>query len=81
MQPCEAAVPMLDGAGVPCMPMPGLFRPIQRVPSGLPGPGGTGPIPAAHAESGGFQVGFFALVMIRKLPMGVGWAAMPTATR
>ena len=33
---------MLPGFGVPWMPTPGADRPIQRVPSGLPGPGGTG---------------------------------------
>ena len=41
------------------VPIAGADVPIQRVPSGLLTPGGTGPRPAAHGESGGNQVGFF----------------------
>ena len=65
MQPCEAAVPTVLGAGVPWMPMPGADVPIQRVPSGFSGPGGTGPRPAAHGLSGGFQVGLRSFMTTR----------------
>ncbi len=36
------------GASVPWMPTPGALRPIQRVPSGFDGPGGTGVRPCAQ---------------------------------
>ena len=42
MQPCEAFQPIEPGSSVPWIPTPGAERPIQRVPSGLFGPGGTG---------------------------------------
>ncbi len=38
IQPCEAEYPSDDGSGVPWMPTAATLRPIQRVPSGLPGP-------------------------------------------
>src|SRR5437763_17113035 len=72
---------MVHGSGVPWMPMPNAERPIQRVPSGLPAPGSTGPRPAAHAESGGYQVGSTCLETILSWPGGVGYAVWPTATR
>jgi len=81
MQPCEAALPIDDGVGVPWIPIAGELIPIQRVPRGLPAPGATGPTPFAHGESGGVQVGFFCFWMIRNFPRGVGYADMPTATR
>ena len=42
MQPCDSEWPIDHGSEVPWMPTPGALNPIQRVPSGLPGPGGTG---------------------------------------
>ncbi len=54
------------------MPTPGELRPIQRVPSGLPGPGGTGFSPFAHGDAGGYHHGFFHLTTIWNLPSGVG---------
>src|SRR3989304_4415671 len=39
------------------MPTRGAERPIQRVPSGLPGPGGTGFCPFAHGDGGGDHPG------------------------
>src|SRR3954468_7373614 len=56
------------------MPIPSASRPIQRVPSGLPGPGGIGFAPAAHGESGGYHHGFSHLTSIWKWPSGVGEA-------
>src|SRR5436190_1428839 len=50
MHPCESEYPIEPSSGVPWMPTPGALSPIQRVPSGLPGPGGTGFSPAAHGE-------------------------------
>ena len=45
-------------ASVPWMPTPGLEMPIQRVPSGLTGPGGTGFSPCAQeSEVGGYHHG------------------------
>ena len=41
MQPWLVARPMVQALEVPWMPMPGLFRPIQRTPTGLRGPGGS----------------------------------------
>src|SRR5581483_7027952 len=72
MQPCEREYPIEPSSGVPWMPTPGELRPIQRVPSGLPGPGGTGFSPAAHGAAGGYHQGFFHLTMIENLPSGVG---------
>ena len=65
MQPCDARLPIEPDWGVPCMPIAGADVPIQRVPSGLLTPGGTGPRPAAHGESGGNHVGFYCFSMTR----------------
>ena len=54
------------------MPTPGLESPIQRVPSGLPAPGGTGLSPAAHGEFGGNHHGFRHMTTISNFPSGVG---------
>src|SRR3954454_6548447 len=62
------------------MPIPSASRPIQRVPSGLPGPGGTGFAPAAHGESGGYHHGFSHLTSMWKCPSGVGYEDWPVAT-
>jgi hypothetical protein len=40
MQPWLPARPIVSGLFVPWMPIPGLFKPIQRMPTGLLGPGG-----------------------------------------
>jgi hypothetical protein len=72
MQPWDAAVPIVSGLGVPWIPYPYAESPIQRVPSGFPGPGGTGPRPRAQSELGGFHVGFLSFVAIVKRPSGVG---------
>ena len=64
MQPCEAAVPIEPSSGVPWMPTAGADVPIQRVPSGLPAPGGIGSRPFAHGEFGGIQVGFLSFSVI-----------------
>ena len=57
------------------MPTPGAERPIQRVPSGLPGPGGTGFRPCAHEEFGGIVHGLTILVFLLAIaPLGVGSA-------
>ena len=39
------------------MPIPPHESPIQRVPSGFPGPGAIGLAPAAHVEFGGYHQG------------------------
>ena len=44
---------------MPWMPTPGEEIPIQRVPSGFPGPGGIGSSSLAQSESGGYHHGFF----------------------
>jgi hypothetical protein len=80
MQPCEAAVPIDPELYVPWIPTPPMFRPIQRVPSGLPGPGGMGCAPAAQGWFGGYHQGFRVFVRMEKLPSGVGHAGWPTAT-
>ena len=55
------------------MPTYGAEMPIQRVPSGFPGPGGTGSLPAAQAEScGGYHHGLRCYVTISNSPIGVG---------
>ena len=64
MQPCESEYPIEPGFGVPWMPTPGADRPIQRVPSGLFGPGGIGFCPFAHGELGGYHHGFLHLTTI-----------------
>src|SRR5581483_5460395 len=80
MQPCESEYPIEAESGVPWMPTPGAVRPIQRVPSGLPGPGGIGFAPLAHGEFGGYHHGLRHLTTIAKRPSGVGYAACPVAT-
>src|SRR5580765_7107004 len=80
MQPWDAEYPIDAASGVPWMPTPAASRPIQRVPSGLPGPGGTGFSPFAHAESGGIHHGFSCIVTMCHMPDGVGYIACPVAT-
>ena len=65
--------PIEPSEGVPWMPTPGADSPIQRVPRGLPGPGGIGFWPCAHGELGGYHHGFFHLTTIEKRPSGVGY--------
>ncbi len=73
MQPCDSEWPIDHGSLVPWIPTPGALSPIQRVPSGFPGPGGTGFSPFAHASCvGGYHHGFFCLTTISKCPSGVG---------
>ena len=56
MQPWETEYPM--EAGLECrMPTPGDDRPIQRVPSGLFGPGGIGFWPSRPGELGDTTTG------------------------
>src|SRR6476619_8342585 len=62
------------------MPTYGSERPIQRVPRGLPGPGGTGSESFAHGEGGGYHHGFRCKLAISKVPSGVGYSARPVAT-
>src|SRR5687767_773605 len=62
------------------MPTSGAVRPIQRVPSGLPGPGGIGFASFAHSESGGRHHGFFCMSAMLNVPDGVGYSAVPVAT-
>src|SRR6266496_5962135 len=62
------------------MPTPGALRPIHRVPSGFPGPGGTGCSPCAHGDAGGYHHGFRHLTTIWKRPSGVGYTVCPVAT-
>src|SRR5947207_9180807 len=62
------------------MPTPGAESPIQRVPSGLSGPGGIGCCPCAHGEAGGYHHGFLHLTTILKRPSGVGYWLCPVAT-
>src|SRR5436190_12946947 len=80
MQPCDAEYPIEAESGVPWMPTPGALRPIQRVPSGLPGPGGTGFSPAAHGDAGGYHHGFLHLTTIWNRPSGVGYTVCPVET-
>ena len=54
--------------------------PIQRVPSGLPGPGRDRLASFAQSESGGYHHGFRHLTMIWKRPSGVGYCDWPVAT-
>src|SRR5918912_1355153 len=58
----------------------GAERPIQRVPSGLSGPGGIGFWPAAQGEFGGYHHGFRHLTTIWNRPSGVGDVFLPVAT-
>src|ERR687898_2396294 len=62
------------------MPTYGAEIPIQRVPSGLPGPGGTGSDSAAQSDGGGYHHGFRCRFTISYLPSGVGNADRPVAT-
>src|SRR3954454_2300726 len=80
MHPCEAEYPSELGSGVPWMPTPGAERPIQRVPSGLPGPGGIGFAPFAHGEFGGYHQGLRHLTTTDHRPSGVGYEDWPVAT-
>jgi hypothetical protein len=61
------------GLFVPWMPTPGAESPIQRVPSGFPGPGGTGLSPRAQTSwVGGYHQGLTHLTTTWKRPAGVG---------
>src|SRR4249919_3186122 len=80
MQPCDAAVPIELLDGVPWMPTAGADVPIQRVPSGLPEPGGIGSRPFAQGEFGGIQVGFFSFSVTTNVPVGDGNRGWPIAT-
>src|SRR5215211_7615964 len=80
MQPCEAEYPIDAASGVPWIPTAAAERPIQRVPSGLPGPGGIGFASLAHSESGGRHHGLSCLVTIDQVPAGEGYCAEPVAT-
>src|SRR5437667_11764056 len=80
MQPCDSEYPIDASFGVPWMPTPAAFSPIQRVPSGLPGPGGIGRAPTAHGDGGGVHHGFSCLSTICHTPDGVGYADCPVAT-
>ena len=67
MQPCDSEWPIDHGSLVPWIPTPGALSPIQRVPSGFPGPGGTGLSPLAQASCvGGYHHGFNCLTTIWK---------------
>ena len=59
------------------MPTAGEEIPIQRVPSGFPGPGGIGFASFAQSEAGGYHHGFRHLTMISKRPSGVGYCDWP----
>ena len=59
-------------AGTPWMPMPDALVPIQRVPSGLLGPGGAGVAFFAQSELGGSHLGFLVIWIIKYVPVGVG---------
>ena len=72
MHPCEAEYPIDASSGVPWIPTPGADKPIQRVPSGFPGPGGIGLSPFAHGESGGRHQGFSCMSTMLNVPSGVG---------
>src|SRR6266511_3555305 len=66
---------MEAASGVPWIPTSSTERPIQRVPSGLPGPGGIGVRRAAHRPLGGNHHGSRTFDTICRGPTGVGWAA------
>ncbi len=58
---------------MPWIPIPGAESPIQRVPSGLSGPGGTGFSPCAQElDVGGYHQGFTHFTTMSKRPVGVG---------
>ena len=80
MQPCETEYPIEAGSGVPWMPTSGAESPIQRVPRGLPGPGGIGSASLAQSEAGGYHQGLRHLTTICELPSGVGYRDSPVAT-
>src|SRR5918992_3061147 len=80
-QPCEAKPPMEAELYVPWIPTAPTDRPIQRVPSGFPGPGGIGEEPEAQPVFGGYHQGLRCFETIRKRPRGVGYDGWPTATR
>jgi hypothetical protein len=65
---------------VPWIPTYGAESPIQRVPSGLPGPGGTGSLSCAQSDGGGYHHGSRHLTLISNRPSGVGYADWPVAT-
>lgn len=81
MQPCDREYPTDVASGVPWMPTPGDDRPIQRVPSGLPGPGGIGWRFCAQFDLGGNHHGLRAFDTIEKRPRGVGNPRFPVPTR
>ena len=62
------------------MPTPEAERPIHRVPSGLPGPGGIGFAPCAQAVCGGYHQGLRHLTTTCQRPSGVGYCDWPVAT-
>ena len=62
--PCEAEYPIEAASGVPWIPTYGAEMPIQRVPRGLPGPGGTGSASAAQSDGGGYHHGLRCMVTI-----------------
>jgi hypothetical protein len=62
------------------MPTAGDEIPIQRVPSGFPGPGGIGSASFAQSDAGGYHHGFRHMTTISKLPRGVGYWLWPVAT-
>ena len=80
MHPWDAEYPREAASGVPWIPTEGELMPIQRVPSGLPGPGGTWLAPLAQGDGGGYHQGFRDIWMILNVPSGVGYAAWPVAT-
>ena len=65
---------------MPWIPTPDAERPIHRVPSGFPGPGGIGFAPFAQPELGGYHHGLRHLTTIVQRPRGVGYADWPVAT-
>src|SRR5918999_4033713 len=71
---------MEAASGVPWIPTYGAEIPIQRVPSGFPGPGGTGSASCAQSDGGGYHQGFRCFVTISNAPVGVGYRASPVAT-
>src|SRR5829696_5882110 len=80
MHPWESEYPRDAASGVPWMPTAGAERPIQRVPSGLPGPGGIGSASFAQSDGGGRHQGFRCMSTIDHVPSGVGYDDWPVAT-
>jgi hypothetical protein len=62
--PCDAEYPIEAASGVPWIPTYGAEMPIQRVPSGFPGPGGTGSDSAAQGDGGGYHHGLRCMFVI-----------------